>query len=142
MIERVAAILMMREDGAILMQHRDEKPGLRCAGMWGLPGGHVEHGETALDCAKRELLEETDYDANDLRFLCSINETDEFCIEIEVTFFWCRYDSTQKVTCREGQALAFLKRSEAKNFRAPVPLWNVWDRGLFESGIMTSRAIK
>lgn len=27
-------------------------------GTWGLPGGHLEYGESLIDCAKRELMEE------------------------------------------------------------------------------------
>jgi 8-oxo-dGTP pyrophosphatase MutT (NUDIX family) len=33
--------------------------------MWSLPGGHLEDGESSLDCSKREFYEETDIDIDD-----------------------------------------------------------------------------
>ena len=60
-METVAAIFVLREDGAALLQHRDNKLNIRHPMMWGPPGGHVEANETELTCAKRELFEETDY---------------------------------------------------------------------------------
>jgi ADP-ribose pyrophosphatase YjhB (NUDIX family) len=35
-------------------------------GKYGLPGGQLEHAETLLECARRELQEETGYDAEHL----------------------------------------------------------------------------
>jgi len=52
--------LAVVHDGGILMV-QEEKPAAR--GLWNLPGGHVERGETILHAAHRELLEETLIDA-------------------------------------------------------------------------------
>jgi 8-oxo-dGTP diphosphatase len=41
--------------GKVLLVQRAKAP----VGLWSLPGGQVERGETALAAAERELLEET-----------------------------------------------------------------------------------
>ncbi len=48
-------IVLLRGDEVLLVR-RGKPP---AAGMWSLPGGAQELGETAGDCAKRELFEET-----------------------------------------------------------------------------------
>ena len=48
-------------DGAALLQHRDDKPELRRAGMWVPPGGGLDPGEPAEAGARREIREETGY---------------------------------------------------------------------------------
>jgi ADP-ribose pyrophosphatase YjhB (NUDIX family) len=53
-----AAILTRAEDEKILLVQRGEDPG---KGLWGLPGGFVELGETVQDALTREILEETGY---------------------------------------------------------------------------------
>lgn len=54
MLQVAAAVII--EDGRLLLARR--APGEKLAGMWELPGGKVEPGETPNDCLRRELLEE------------------------------------------------------------------------------------
>ena len=127
MADRVAAIWLLRGDGTALLQHRDDRPGLRHAGMWVPPGGHADSGESMPDCARRELREETEYDASDLRFLVSLDRTYEDGAAFRVTNFWCWYDEVQSFVCHEGQELAFVKRSAAPNYQMPAFLLDIWD---------------
>jgi 8-oxo-dGTP diphosphatase len=55
---QIAIGLIVADDGRLLLQHRDDKPGLTGAGKWGFFGGHVEPGERAADAFLREMSEE------------------------------------------------------------------------------------
>ncbi len=137
MREEVAAVILLREDGAALFQHRDNKPGLRHAGMWVPPGGHAEAGESMEACARREFHEETGYDCSELHWLTSMEDCQEGFPLCPLTVFWARYDGAQQVYCREGQALQFIRREEAENYPIPSYLVAIWDRALatFERGV-------
>ena len=139
MADMVAAIMLLRRDRAALLQHRDDKPGLRHAGMWRPPGGHAESGESMLDCARRELREETGYDGSDLRFLLSFDDTVEGWPAYRLTIFWCWYDGIQSIACHEGQALAFIERSTAANYPIPAYVINAWGAALAAAGATTEK---
>ena len=130
MVERVASIWLLRGNDTALLQHRDDKPGLRHAGMWAPPGGHAEPGESMLECARRELEEETEYIAPILRFLDSFDRFHEDGTPYQVTYYWCRYDEVQPIVCHEGQGMAFVERSRAANYPIPAHLIATWDSAI------------
>jgi 8-oxo-dGTP diphosphatase len=59
-LPKLGASACVWRDGQVLLIQRAKPP----IGVWSLPGGHVEFGETALAAATRELLEETGITAN------------------------------------------------------------------------------
>lgn len=130
--ERVAAVVLLREpDGAALLQHRDDKPGLPHANLWVPPGGHCEDDEAFLPCAEREFHEETEYRCRSLRFLTELDVDDiPHSPPLRLAIYWETYDGHQAVVCKEGQALEFIPRSRAREIAVPEFLIDVWDQVL------------
>ncbi|MEL6299854.1 MAG: NUDIX hydrolase [Pseudomonadota bacterium] len=69
-VPKPAASIAVFREGAVLLVKRAKPP---VAGLWSLPGGHVELGETAAAAAIRELAEETGVIAAGLQ-LVTIND--------------------------------------------------------------------
>jgi 8-oxo-dGTP diphosphatase len=127
----VAAVVLLRDDGAALLQHRDNKPGINHPDMWVPPGGHREPGETMEACARREFLEETGYGLGGIRYLTRFLDAHEGISDpVWVTVFWSAYDGVQQPVCREGQALTFVSRGDAEDLKVPSYLIRVWDQAL------------
>lgn len=55
------AIAILYRHHQLLLQLRDNLPGIVYPGCWGLFGGHIEPGETPLIALQRELWEEIGY---------------------------------------------------------------------------------
>lgn len=53
---RVAVGAIVIKDGRVLLVKRSKPPG---EGLWAIPGGRVELGETLQQAAEREIMEET-----------------------------------------------------------------------------------
>jgi len=130
---RVAGVVLLRFDGAALLQHRDNKPDLPHAGLWVFPGGHCQAGESLQDCAFREFLEESGYLCRQLHRFTSL---EALAVEgfppIDLIVFWAEYDGVQPIHCFEGQALKFVQRAEVESYAIPDYLIRLWDMALEE----------
>ncbi len=67
---KVGVGIMIFKDGKILLAKRKNAHG---AGEYALPGGHLEHLESIVDCAKRETMEEAGVEIQNIRFLRLFN---------------------------------------------------------------------
>ncbi len=63
---KVACDVIITQKNQLLLGKRGNCYG---AGTWALPGGHLEIGEKLVDTARREIKEELDIDAKDLRLI-------------------------------------------------------------------------
>lgn len=127
----VCAVALLRANGDALLQLRDNKPGLRAAGQWVFPGGHVEAGESVEEGARREFLEETGYQCGQISWLASVN--DVFYPDwppYPLHVFVALYDEVQPVRCFEGQDLRFVSREEIPSLQMPDYQRLLWDFAL------------
>jgi 8-oxo-dGTP pyrophosphatase MutT (NUDIX family) len=124
-VRQVVGVVVLRDDGAALLQHRDNIPTISDPGLWVFPGGHLEWGETPRDGAMREMEEETCYRCHNLRPLTRLAIE-----EGELLFFWENYDGRQQVECREGQGLEFVDRERVETLPKQPYLTTVFDLAL------------
>jgi 8-oxo-dGTP pyrophosphatase MutT (NUDIX family) len=124
-IHQVVGVVLLRDDGAALLQHRDNISTISDPGLWVFPGGHLKWGETPRDGAAREMEEETCYRCHNLRPLTRLAIE-----EGTLLFFWENYDCQQAVACREGQALEFVDRRKVESLPKQSYLTDVFDLAL------------
>ena len=127
----VCGVIVLRRDGAALLQHRDDIPTINDPGLWVIPGGHVEPGETPVEGAVREVEEETCYRSGNPRLLADFHGNElGYAGDFRMIFFWDEYDGRQQIECREGQAAAFVLRADAAQLPARDYLTRIWDLAL------------
>ena len=64
---RLTTLCYIEKDGSYLMMHRIKKQQDENAGKWIGIGGHMKEDETPEECVRREILEETGMEVEDLR---------------------------------------------------------------------------
>ncbi len=104
-------IVLVDADGRVLLQLRDEKDWIPFPGMWALPGGMREGGESPDECIRREVSEEMGIElaADDVTHLWSRVRS----YGIEHTFT-ARVDvAAEDIRLTEGQQVRWFHPSDA-----------------------------
>ena len=98
----VCDVLVRHMDGSYLLMRRD--PRKHYGGLWeATAGGSALRGEAPLDCARRELREETGIQAEELRELGRVRSANTHYVE-----FLCVTDGPKdRVTLQEGETVAY-----------------------------------
>lgn len=119
-------------DGKFLLQKRQGSHG---EGTWSLPGGHLEHGESFENAAKREVKEESDLDIKNVRFAAVTNDifTNENKHYVTV---WLSSDWAGGVL-KNMEPEKCTEQIWATFETLPRPLFHTWNQ-LFESEFLES----
>jgi 8-oxo-dGTP diphosphatase len=122
----VVAAAIVRHDGAILLAQRPE--GKAMAGLWELPGGKIEPGESPEYALARELHEELGlvvdpYLLQPLAFASHEYETFRLLMPVFAVEHWQGTPTPQ-----EGQAIAFVPAARLKDYPAPAADLPLFDR--------------
>jgi ADP-ribose pyrophosphatase len=111
------AILPVFEDGRILLERQFRYP--LQAVFIEFPAGKIDPDEDPLDCAKRELQEETGYTAQEWRFACTIHNAIAYSDE-HLDLYVARGLTAGECKLDEGEFL--------ETFTATVPEMLQWIR--------------
>jgi len=126
-LDSISAVFLIKKGGALLLQLRDNNPAIHRPGYWVVPGGHCKPGESNLECARREFLEETLYNCNHLHYIDTIvDNADGY--QYWLHMYWELYDEKQQIKCMEGQELIFVNRADGVAYLKIDFLLTYWDR--------------
>jgi ADP-ribose pyrophosphatase YjhB (NUDIX family) len=117
-----AAAIVQDGDGRILLQRRSDN------GLWGLPGGSVEIGESIRDAIVREVREETGLTVEVLRLIGVYSDpkvqvvryADGNVVHYISTLFACRILAGTLQTCDETLDLKFFNPAHLPDDLLPM----------------------
>jgi 8-oxo-dGTP pyrophosphatase MutT (NUDIX family) len=110
-----AEILLIRQDGAVILQTRDNKPDITNPGLVSSFGGHIEAGEEPIEAAVREINEETNLGLtqDQLQFYRTCHKTKAVHGEDwDVYYFVAQYISTEHLAVYEGTGYTVIASKE------------------------------
>ena len=122
----IAAAILLDTAGCMLLQRRDDKPGIIQPGKVGMFGGHREGAESFLDCVVREVHEEISchISADRFRHLLTLNGVDPEIPGGRVRGeFFVAYDiQTEALIVTEGELLIVRPEAISELWRELTPV--------------------
>lgn len=110
-----SAVIIVNKNGSILLQQRKYP-----TGKWCLPGGLMELGESTIETAKREVLEETSLVIDHMKllgvysgkdYLCTAQNGDEWYV-VTTTYITSDYKGTVVVNDNESIKFEWYKPTD------------------------------
>ena len=139
-VVRPSVSAVLPRDGTILLQRRSDN------GLWGLPGGSLEKGESVTTAILREVQEETGLQVEVVRLIGVYSDpafqivrySDGNVVHYVTSFFECRILGGELTTCEETLELGYF---DPRNLPEDlVPIHRI--RGLPGRGTSSLRAIE
>lgn len=112
-----ALYILVDGEGRLLLQLRGHGPGVQRPGVWAVPGGSIEDGESPEEAAAREVLEETGQRVEPLSFVATERRGDH---TVHVFCGGARFPE-ERIVVGEGQAFRFFRREEIERLRPISP---------------------
>ncbi len=117
-IHELTTLVYIEKEDSYLMLHRVKKKHDLNQGKWIGVGGHIEKGETILDCVKREVKEETSLNLTKAKYLGKIHFLND-AYPPEVMYLYKGLSFEGNLTdCNEGD-LQWVKKKDILN----LELW-------------------
>jgi 8-oxo-dGTP pyrophosphatase MutT (NUDIX family) len=109
-----SGVLIITVEGEILLQQRDNKPGIVNPGFVTTFGGLNKDGESPLQGAIRELTEETNLiiKTSDLKFFRHFYKTETDGTKTKVNIFILRNVSKEKLEIYEGKSYYPIRKDD------------------------------
>ncbi len=116
-IPRAAVSAAIFRDGRVLLVKRGRAP---AAGLWSLPGGHIEPGETAAAAVERELREETGISAKidgvaAIKDVVQQNDRGDVIFHRVIIVFHGAWVSGEATAGDDAEAVAWVNRDRLKD---------------------------
>ncbi len=104
-----AVILPITESGEIVLVNQ-YRPSLR-KWLYELPAGTIEGSESSIECAKRELKEETGYSARNYTALGQLTPMAGLCDEIQHLFVATQLSKPTQLACDDDEVIEVVTMS-------------------------------
>jgi 8-oxo-dGTP diphosphatase len=112
-VRRAAGILLVNDRNEVLLQLRDNAPGIPYPHHWTTLGGHLEPEESPLDCVRRELQEEIGHTVERPRLFGLYRRPDEHGERL-VWIFYAPFDvPVEQIRLTEGERVEYMTVEEA-----------------------------